>query len=57
MKYTVQDVNGEELSIQGDGEYVALSTDHGDVFSLTLEEFQEFRKAVGYVWQEVHGND
>lgn len=59
MKYTVEDYNGEEVSLSADGTYVHLvSFDEETSLSrlFTVEQFKDFRKAVGYIWQEVHSD-
>lgn len=56
MKYTIEDNNGESIAIQKQGidVLVTLSLAGGDSdYYLTPEEFKEFRRAVGYVWQEM----
>lgn len=55
MKYTVTDENGEYVSLEQGTEYpVILDVNNTGQFVFTMDEFKEFRKAVGYVWQEVH---
>lgn len=52
MKYVVYDSDGEDVSVESRDDSVVLhagGTDHW----FTRDEFREFRKAVGYVWQEV----
>lgn len=55
MRYTIEDENGDSVSIESEsGRHgVVLRTDNGGLFTFTLDEFKEFRRAVGYVWQEV----
>jgi hypothetical protein len=63
MKYTieVEDYGDVELSREVDGiDDVRLGIREGDEYEyvvLSKKEFQELRKAVGYVWGEVHPND
>lgn len=54
MKYTIYDKNMREVSfLQGMDNAVILDTDDME-YVFTIEQFKDFRKAVGYVWQEVH---
>lgn len=59
MKYTieVEEYGDVELSREVDGiDDVRLGIREGDEYEyvvLSKKEFQELRKAVGYVWQEV----
>jgi hypothetical protein len=42
-------------AVKGDVVFLTLTNEYneGDSWNLTVEEFRELRKAVGYVWQEV----
>lgn len=57
MKYLIEDGNGDQISIARSGLGVTVALDVADgsavEFYLTSDEFKEFRRAVGYVWQEV----
>lgn len=57
MKYLIEDENGDQISIarRDVGAIVTLEVSGRSAveFYLTLDEFREFRRAVGYVWQEV----
>lgn len=56
MRYTIEDENGDNVSIESElgRNGVVLRTDNGGVFVFTKDEFKEFRRAIGYVWLEVH---
>lgn len=61
MKYTVEVSEYGDLEIQRDepDTTVRLAIREGDDYEyvvMSLEEFRDFRKAVGYVWQEVHSD-
>lgn len=52
MKYTVCSEDGDEITLE--------ATEHGNVYLngqwiLTTGGFKEFRRAVGYIWQEIEG--
>jgi hypothetical protein len=61
MKYVTEDCNGDEISLKPEENgYIRLALALGDEDYtsrlFTLEQFKEFRKAVGYVWQDVHSD-
>jgi hypothetical protein len=56
MRYTIQDENGDSVSLESDGGGAVIRTSGGGQFIFTDDEFKEFRRAVGYVWQEVHSD-
>lgn len=61
MKYMIEDVSGDEVSLHvvpGNDVHLIFHEPDGAYTSrlFTLEQFREFRRAVGYVWQEVHSD-
>lgn len=53
MKYTIYNAEGEDVSVESNADSVVLRTPGAEPVWLSVDEFREFRKAVGYVWQEV----
>lgn len=57
MRYVIEDENGDSVSLEAGlrGTVLALGVEGAVTaeFEFTLDEFKEFRRAVGYVWQEV----
>jgi hypothetical protein len=52
VRYVIEDVNGETVSVEMVAGNVVIAIS-GDTFEFLPEEFNDFRKAVGYVTQEV----
>lgn len=55
MKYGVNAMAGGEVSLEAQNSTVILDTEYYQ-FEFTLDQFKDLRKAVGYVWQEVHSD-
>jgi hypothetical protein len=54
VKYTITDLNNDWVALEPDGDTVTLyMNDDSRYFVFSLSEFRDFRKAIGYVWQEV----
>lgn len=54
VKYVITDENEESVSLEREpGNSVELSLNNAHFFLFTIEEFKEFRRAIGYIWQEV----
>lgn len=52
MRYEIDDKFGETLRIEKSGSDVTVSIgEQADIY-FTLEQFKDFRRAVGYVWSE-----
>lgn len=59
MKYTVKVYDSQmgDVSLESDGTTDKITLDLGSQpATFTLPEFKEFRRALGYVWQEVQQN-
>lgn len=55
MKYTVHDNDLRDFTFAAEaGAVVLQAVDYDFVF--TEDQFRDFRKAVGFVWQEVHSD-
>lgn len=57
MKYTITTQQVEEVALSVSDDSVVLELDDNNYRVLTFEQFKEFRRAVGYVWQELEGGD
>jgi hypothetical protein len=46
-------------AVKNDVVFLTLTHEYNECesWNFSLDEFREFRKAVGYVWQEVHSDD
>lgn len=58
MKYTVHDSDLNEYIFSTDAGHVTFEIPNffGGGMVFTEDQFKDFRKAVGYVWQEVHSD-
>jgi hypothetical protein len=62
VKYVIEDENGDSVSLQAQDTdtttptvVLYLDRNPDTYFTFLLDEFKEFRRAVGYVWQEIKG--
>lgn len=56
MKYSIVDKIGNSIALELGHNSVAMDTDYYE-FELTFDQFRDFRKAIGYVWQEIESKD
>lgn len=52
MKYIITDSYGDDIEIVRDESLVTVEVNGRNV-TLDLEQFKDFRRAVGYVWTEI----
>ena len=55
MKFSVYDRTGDEISLIREGDEVtliAVENDRSVTLAFGEEEFKQFRRAVGYAWNE-----
>lgn len=64
MKYTIDGQYGDEVEVNrsGDNVYVTViptgtEPDVAGCVALTVEQFKEFRRAIGYVWTEIEARE
>jgi hypothetical protein len=63
VKYIIEDADGHSVSLQAQDTDTTMPTvilyldqKPDTYFVFLLDEFKEFRRAIGYVWQEIEGD-